>query len=455
MVGTKEKLEALRSGKKSAEEHVHEVLDAISKKNKEVNALLFLSGDALQQARNIEHKRKAGKPLGKLAGLTVAVKSCISVEGLPITAASKTLENYNGTFNAEVIEKIKAEDGIIIGMTNMDEFASGSSGEHSAFGPTQNPAAPGRIPGGSSSGSAASVAAGFCDLSLGTDTGGSIRNPASHCGIVGVKPSYGRVSRYGLLDLSMSLDQIGAFSADVYGAALLHSVIDGASSKDAATVDKPLGNYLDPKQSRLKVGISKEFEELCTDKRIWEAVMKRVQEFCQKTHSSTVPISMKHTKLAVAAYYPLVYTEFFSATRKYDGRKYGAKIEDTAGEEVLRRIAGGKLISQAEYEGQYYRKALAVKNAIAKDFADAFKHCDIIITPVTPTLPYKIGEHTSPEDEYACDAFTIPANFAGICGASVPCTTIDSTPVGIQVMAPAFEEERLFSVMFQLEKLKK
>lgn len=452
---TKATLEAIKSGKLSAEEHVHGVLDAINKRNKQINAILFLAGDALDQARTIDRKRKAGQPLGKLAGLTVAVKSCISVQGLPITAGSRVLEDYIGTFDAEVVAKIKAEDGIVIGMANMDEFACGASGEHSAFGPTDNPAAPGHISGGSSSGSAASTAAGFCDLAIGSDTGGSIRNPASHCGIVGIKPSYGRVSRYGLLDLSMSLDQIGALSRDVYGAALLHSVIDGHSTRDAVTVDKPVGKYTDPPRNRLRVGIAHEFEELCTDKRIHEAIMRRAKEFCDKTHSTIVPISLKNVKLAVQTYYPIVYTEFYSATRKYDGRKYGKKFEDAAGEEALRRVLGGRIISRAEFDGQYYRKALAVKNAIAKDLAEAFTHCDIIISPITPRLPHKIGEKISAEDEYGYDAYTIPSNLAGNCAASVPCTRIDGIPVGIQVMAPAFHEERLFATLFELEKLAK
>ena len=452
---TKATLDAIKSGKLSVEEHVHGVLDAINKRNKQINAILFLAGDALDQARTIDRKRKAGQPLGKLAGLTIAVKSCISVQGLPITAGSRVLEDYIGTFDAEVVAKIKAEDGIIIGMANMDEFACGASGERSAFGPTDNPAAPGHISGGSSSGSAASVAAGFCDLALGSDTGGSIRNPASHCGIVGVKPSYGRVSRYGLLDMSMSLEQIGALSRDVYGAALLHSVIDGHSERDAVTINKPVGKYLDPPRTRLRVGVVKEFEELCADKRIFEAVMCRAKEFCDKTHSTMVPITLKNVKLAVQTYYPIVYTEFYSATRKYDGRKYGKKFEDAAGEEALRRVLGGRIISRAEFDGQYYRKALAVKNAIAKDFAEAFTHCDIIICPITPRLPHKLGETISLEDEYGYDAFTTPANLAGICGASVPCTKIDSIPVGIQVLAPAFHEERLFAALFEFEKLVK
>jgi aspartyl-tRNA(Asn)/glutamyl-tRNA(Gln) amidotransferase subunit A len=452
---TKATIELIRSGKLTAEEHVHQTLDLINKQNKEINAILFFASDALDQARHIDRKRKAEQPLGKLAGLAIIIKSCISVQGLPVTAASRVLENHVGTYDAEVVERIKAEDGIIIGMANMDEFACGASGEHSAFGPTDNPRARGHIAGGSSSGSAASVAAGFCDLALGSDTGGSIRNPASHCGVVGIKPSYGRVSRYGLLDMSMSLDQVGAFSRDVYGAALLHSVIDGHSVRDAVTVDKPVGKYVDPPRTRLRVGVVKEFEELCTDKRIHDAIMRRVKEFCDRTHSTIIPVSLKNIKLAIQTYYPLVYTEFYSATRKYDGRKYGKKFEDAAGEEALRRVLGGRLISRAEFDGQYYRKALATKKHITEDLNEAFRDCDIIVSPVTPRLPHKIGEKISAEDEYGYDAYTIPANLAGICAASVPCTEIDGIPVGIQVMAPAFAEERLFAALFELEKLKK
>ncbi len=452
---TKDALADFASGKVTAEERVHAFLDSFRKENPHVNAILFLSGDALDHARILDRKKKAGEKLGPLAGLVIAVKSCISVEGLPITAASRVLEHYTGTFDADVIARVRAADGIIIGMTNMDEFACGISGEHSAFGPTQNPAAPGRVPGGSSSGSAASVAAGFCDIALGTDTGGSIRNPASHCNLVGIKPSYGRVSRHGLLDLSMSLDQVGALSPDVYGAALMHSVIDGHSENDPSTIDAPVGSYLDPPQARLRIGIAKEFEALCTDKRIYDAIMLRVKEFCDKTHSTIVPITLSHVKLAVQTYYPIVYTEFYSATRKYDGRKFGLKFEDAAGEEALRRVLGGRLISRAEFDGQYYRKALAVKQAIAADFNRAFKDCDVIISPITPSLPHRIGDAVSAADEYAADAYTIPANLAGICAGSVPCTRIDGIPIGLQIMAPAFHEERLFSALGQFEKFVK
>jgi aspartyl-tRNA(Asn)/glutamyl-tRNA(Gln) amidotransferase subunit A len=453
---TKGVQQAFLDGTVTMEQRVQDLLGNIEKTNGTLNALLYVAvGDALDQARKLDQKKKSGAPLGALAGLTIAVKSCINVQGLPVTAASKVLEHYTGSYDADVIARIKSADGIIIGMTNMDEFACGASGEHSAFGVTNNPAAPGRIAGGSSSGSAASVAAGYCDLALGTDTGGSIRNPASHCGVVGIKPSYGRVSRHGLLDLSMSLDQIGALANDVDGAALLHTVLDGKSANDPSTIDASIGNYRDPPRHRLRVGIVKEFETICTDKRIWDAMLAHVKAFCEKTHSTVHVVSLPNVKLAVAAYYPLVYTEFFSATRRYDGRKYGKRFEDAAGEEALRRVLGGKLISRAEFDGQYYRKALGVKHAIAADFASAFEQCDVIVAPVTPVLPHMIGDEVSAEVEYGYDAFTIPANFAGICAGVVPCTKIDEVPVGVQVMAPAFMEERMFSALKEFEKLRK
>ncbi|MBU0665794.1 MAG: Asp-tRNA(Asn)/Glu-tRNA(Gln) amidotransferase subunit GatA [Nanoarchaeota archaeon] len=448
----KEKLAQIKSGKFTAERNIQEFLKKIKQEDKKINSFLYVAKkEALKQAKEIDKKIKEKKKVGKLAGLAIAVKSCISVCGMPITCASKTLENYKGTFDADVVRKIKAEDGIIIGLTNMDEFASGSSGETSAYGATQNPKALGRIPGGSSSGSAAAVAADFCDIALGTDTGGSIRNPASHCGIIGIKPSYGRVSRYGLVDLSMSLDQIGSLCKDVFGAALMIEVIAGKSEKDPTTYDEPIKNYSNLKSEKhFRIGISKDFEALCTDKRIYKLVMEKTAELIKKTASQIININLKHVKLAVQTYYPLVYVEFFSGTRKFDGRRFGKKIEETCGEEVLRRILGGKEISRAEYGGQYYRKALATKKEIAKDLEEAFKKVDIIISPVTPRLPHKIGEKISVEDMYAYDAFTIPANLAGICAGVVPAGEIDKTPVGLQVMAPAFKEDLLLSVLNEL-----
>lgn len=445
----------IRKGQITASENIKCFLSVIRKKNPSINAILCANKNAVAEAEAVDRRIKAGKA-GKLAGLAIAVKSNISVTGMPVTCASKTLENYDGTFDADVVAAIKKEDGIIIGMANMDEFACGSSGETSAFGPTDNPAALGRIPGGTSSGSAAAVAAGFCDMALGSDTGGSIRNPASHCGVIGIKPSYGRVSRYGLVDMAMSFDQIGPLSNDVYSAALLMEVISGKSENDATTINEKVPNYaqlLKKNVKGLRIGMSREFEEMCSDKRIYKMVESAAGKFADATKSGIKKIKLPHVDLAIQAYYPIVYVEFFSGTRKFDGRKYGKKIEESCGEEVLRRILGGREISRAEYHGTYYRKALVARKMIARSFGDAFKCVDAIISPTTPMLPHKFGTKiTDPRAMYAYDAYTIPANLAGICAGVVPAGRIDGIPVGLQVMAPAFREELLLQVMAEIEK---
>ncbi len=450
---TEKKIELIKSGKLTAEQNIRELLKAIKQKNGEINAFLYVDEKgALEQAREIDKRIKNKLKIGKLAGLGIAVKANINVVGLPISCASKTLENYYGTYDADVVKKIKIEGGIILGITNMDEFAAGGSGEKSAFEETKNPSALDRIPGGSSSGSAAAVASGMCDLALGTDTGGSIRNPASHCGIVGIKPSYGRVSRYGVIDLAMSLDQVGPLAPDVYGAGLLLGVIAGHSDSDSTTFEEAVPDYNKvftlPKQ--IKLGLSPEFEKLCSNKEIYALVKKKAEELAKKINGEIKKVQLKYTPLGVQAYYPLVYTEFFSGTRKFDGRRFGKKIEDSCGEEVLRRILGGREISRAEFHGTYYRKALKAKELIKKDFETAFQEVDFILSPVTPELPYKLGYTISPEEDYALDAFTIPANLAGICAGVVPLGKIDGLPVGLQIMAPAFAEEKLIALMDRL-----
>ncbi len=406
---TEKKLLQIREGELTAAENIKGFLGAIRKTNREINAILQVNENAVAEAELVDRKIKTGKS-GKLAGLAVAVKSNISVIGMPVNCGSKTLENYYGTFDADVISAIKKEGGIIIGMANMDEFACGSSGESSAFGPTDNPAAHGRIPGGTSSGSAAAVAAGFCDLALGSDTGGSIRTPASHCGVTGVKPSYGRVSRYGLVDSAMSLDQVGAIASDVYGSALLMEVISGKSANDATTVSKGVPKYshlLKKGVKGMRIGLSREFEKMCTDKQIYCLVESKAREFAEATEGKISDIKLPHVDLAIQAFYPLQYVEFFSGTRKFDGRKYGKKIEESCGEEVLRRILGGKEISRAEYHGTYYRKALKAKALIAEGFENAFKDVDVILAPTTPMLPHKLGTRiTDPKAMYAYAAFT-------------------------------------------------
>ena len=427
---------------------IKQFLDEIEKNNKKgkaINAILEINKNA---------EKESGK--GKLSGKVIAVKSNINVRGMKTSCASRTLENYKAGYDATVIKKIKEEGGIIIGMTNMDEFASGSSGETSYFGPTKNPAAIALIPGGSSSGSAAAVAAGFCDMSLGSDTGGSIRNPASHCDIIGVKPSYGLVSRYGLIDLSMSLDQIGPFAKTVHDAALLLEVIAGHDEKDSTTFNVKIPEYskqIEKIPKSIKIGISKDFEELCQDKRINKLIEEAIERLCKEYGWQKKSVSLKYVDLAVQTYYPLCYVEFFSATRKFDGRRFGKKIEEVCGPEVLRRILGGSEISRAEFHGLYYRRALKVKELIKRDFEKAFKECDIIICPTVPKLPHKIGSKISAEEMYSYDAFTIPANLSGICALSIPCGKIDDVPIGMQIMASAFQETKMLQVARAFEKL--
>ncbi len=414
------------------------------KNGKKINAFLQLNPNAVAEAKDIDAKIK-NKKAGKLAGKIIAVKANINVLGLNASCASKTLENYKATYDADVIKKIKSEDGLIVGMTNMDEFACGGSGETSAFGPTRNPRDISLIPGGSSSGSAAAVAAGFCDAALGSDTGGSVRNPSSHCGIVGVKPTYGSVSRHGLIDLSMSLDQIGPIAKNVSDAALLHEVIYANNENDAISESGGKLNSSDVEKipKNLTVGI---LDFKSGDKRIDELISKKIEAAAKKYKWKTKKISINHIDLAVETYYPLVYVEFFSGTRRLDGRKYGIKIEDSAGAEVLRRILGGSEISKAEYHGRYYHSALKAKKIIEEEFQKAFKEVDCIISPTVPRLPHKIGEKISVEEMYSYDALTIPSNLAGNCSISIPVGEIQEIPVGMQITCDKFQEMKMLQI---------
>ncbi len=418
-----------------------------NKKGKKINAILQVNPRVLKEAEIVEKKIKEGKA-GKLAGKVITVKSNINVKGLNASCASLTLKNYTCPYDATVIKKIREEDGLIIGMANMDEFACGSSGETSAFGATRNPISLDKIPGGSSSGSAAAVSADFCDLALGSDTGGSIRNPASHCDVVGVKPTYGLVSRYGLIDLSMSLDQIGTFARNIKDALLLLNVIKGKDEKEATSFDSKEINLENLKNKKIKIGVP----EIKADKKILKLVEKRVEELAEREGWKIEKIKLPHIDLAIQTYYPICYVEFFSSTRRFDGRRYGRKIEEVCGEEVLRRILGGQEISQSEYRGRYYRKALVAKKMIRQELEKAFKKVDCIILPTVPKLPHKIGEKISVEEMYNYDALTIPANLTEIPAMSVPVGKIDGVPVGLQIMVPRFEEGRMFSIAREFEK---
>lgn len=430
-------------------ENLKEKLENIKKNNKKYNIFLELreEKELINEAKKIDEKIKKGSA-GKLAGKIIGVKANICVKGLKASCASKVLENYVSPYDAEVVSRIKKEDGLIIGILNMDEFACGGSGESSAFGPCQNPSAYGRIPGGSSSGSAASVAAGFVDISLGSDTGGSIRNPASHCGVVGIKPSYGSVSRYGLIDLSMSLDQIGPIAKNVQDAGVMLDIIYGKDDKDSIMLER----IKESNVKKLRVGVL-ELQGIKVDEKIKKMVDEKLERAKKKYGFEIKKIKINHIGLAIETYYPLVYVEFYSGTRKFDGRKYGRKIEDFAGPEVLRRILGGSEISKAEYKGRYYHDALKVKGIIEQEFSNAFKDLDCVVFPTVPRIPHKIGEKISIDEMYGYDALTIPSNLAGNCCISIPAGKLGDIPIGMQIMCDKMQDKKMIEIARMFEKI--
>jgi len=447
-----EKVAQIKKGKLTAEKNIKQFLDKIARENKKINAVLSLNPSALADARAVDKKKNKGR----LAGLGIIIKSNICVKGLECNCASKTLEGWKAPYDATVIGKIRKEDGVIIGMANMDEFACGGSGETSAFGVCKNPRALGLIPGGTSSGSAASVATDFCDIALGSDTGGSIRNPASHCGVVGVKPSYGAVSRYGLIDMTMSFDQIGPLAKDVTSCKLMLDIIKGRDENDPISFESKGGGG---KNKQITVGILKQI----ADDKIHNLVDSKIKKVAEKFGWKIKQIDLKYIDLAIQTYYPIVYTEFFSGTRKFDGRRFGKVIEESCGPEILRRIIGGNEISRAEYEGRYYKKALEVKELVRQEFEKAFKQVDCIMIPTVPRLPHKVGSQISVKEMYGYDALTTPANLAGICSVSVPAGevsgggvsegSVKGIPVGMQVMCGSLEDSKMLDIAEMVESL--
>jgi aspartyl-tRNA(Asn)/glutamyl-tRNA(Gln) amidotransferase subunit A len=440
----KTKLKEIKEGKLTAVKNVMAFSEKIAtKKIKDLNIFLNLNEDAIDQAKEIDKRIKKGTG-GKLAGLCFAVKSNISVKHMTTSCASKVLENYTSGYNATVINKLVAEDAIILGMVNMDEFACGASGETSAFGPCKNPRNPKLIPGGSSSGSAAAMAAELCDFSLGSDTGGSIRNPASHCGVVGLKPTYGTVSRYGLIDMTMSFDCIGPLTNSPEDAKLIFNIIKGQDNFDQTTKDSP---KIKPAKKGV-IGLVN-VKDFCSAE-IAELIENKTKEIAEKNNWKIKKINLP-LDIAIQTYYIIVYTEFFSATRKFDGRRFGKKIEEVAGPEVIRRIIGGSEITKAEHEGKYYREALKARNYIKQQFEKLFQEVDAIILPTVPRTPHKIGEEISIEDMYTYDVFTTPASIAGIPAISVPAGKIDDKDIGLQILAPHFQEELIFKLAKDFE----
>jgi aspartyl-tRNA(Asn)/glutamyl-tRNA(Gln) amidotransferase subunit A len=435
----KPKLKQIQQGKLSAVNNVLTFSKKIATpKTKDLNIFLSLNEEAIQQAKTIDKKISQGSQ-GKLAGLCFAIKANISVKHMTTSCASKVLEDYTSPYNATVINKLLAEDAILLGMLNMDEFASGSSGETSAFGPTKNPNNPDLIPGGSSSGPAAAIAADLADFTLGSDTGGSIRNPASHCGVTGLKPTYGAVSRYGLLDLAMSFDTIGPLTKTPEDARLIFNIIKGQDNFDQTTVD-----YKTQTSNPKKVIGLVDIQDFCS-KEIAQLIETKTNEIAKKNNWKIKKINLP-LDIAIQTYYIITYTEFFSATRKYDGRRFGKKIEEAAGPEVIRRILGGSEITRAEHDGRYYKEALKARNHIKQQFEKLFQEVDAIILPTVPKLPHKIGETISVEDMYNYDITTVLASIAGIPAISIPAGKIDNKDIGLQILTPHFQEELLFKL---------
>jgi aspartyl-tRNA(Asn)/glutamyl-tRNA(Gln) amidotransferase subunit A len=476
-----ELLKQMKSGAISAEEVTRAYLDRIDRFEGRIKAFLHRDADkALEKARDVDARRQSGQPVGELAGVPIALKDVLCTKGVPTTCASKMLENFRPPYDASVIERINAADAIPVGKTNMDEFAMGSSTENSAFGPSKNPWDQERIPGGSSGGSAAAVAADFAPISLGSDTGGSIRQPAALCGIVGLKPTYGRVSRYGLIAFASSLDQIGPFSHDLADTALLLKIIAGKDPLDATSVDEPVPDYpstLDTPPESLRIGLVREFFGEGLDSEVEAAIREAIRVY-EAAGATVKEVSLPHSKYGAPAYYLVAPAECSSNLARYDGTIFGHRASDFSaisaeeekisplirmmmasraegfGPEVKRRIMLGTFALSAGYADQYYNQALKVRRLIRNDFDEAFKDVDILVGPTTPTAAFKFGEKTAdPLAMYLSDIYTITTNLAGIPGLSIPCgLTKSGLPIGLQLMAPAFAEEKLLRTARVFEK---
>ena len=407
-------------------------------------------------------------PDGPLAGLPVAVKDNIATLTLPTTCGSHILRGYVSAYEATVVTRLRAAGAVMFGKTNMDEFAMGSSTEHSVYGPTRNPVAPDRVPGGSSGGSAAAVAAGIVRVALGSETGGSVRQPAAFCGVVGVKPTYGRVSRYGLVAFASSLDQVGVFGASVDDAALALGAIAGRDPRDATSVDVPVPDYRAAAGAPLKgvvIGKPKEYFPHDLEPRMRERC-DRALELLRAQGAEVRDVSLPHTDLAIPVYYIVAPAEASSNLARFDGVRYGLRLEGDGlrgmyeatrsggfGAEVTRRIMLGTYVLSAGYYDAYYRKAQQVRRLITRDFERVFASgVHVLFTPTTPTPAFPIGATTDPYAMYLNDIFTATANLAGVPAMSQPIGRVDDLPVGGQIIAPHFEEARMFGAAYALER---
>ncbi|OIO13911.1 MAG: Asp-tRNA(Asn)/Glu-tRNA(Gln) amidotransferase GatCAB subunit A [Ignavibacteria bacterium CG_4_8_14_3_um_filter_37_9] len=458
-----EKLRLLKEGKLSLVENVQNFLSRIEER-KNLNAFTFLfAEEAIQKATEVELKIAVGS-FGKLAGMVIAVKDVLAIKDKPLTCSSRILENFTSLYTATAVQKLLDEDAIIIGKTNCDEFAMGSSNENSAFGAVKNPLDETRVPGGSSGGSAVAVAANLCDVALGTDTGGSIRQPAAFCGIYGLKPTYGLVSRFGLTAFASSFDCIGPFANSVEDIALTLEVLAGQDKSDSTSINaekKVYPNLLGNNKQKLKIGIPKEYfvEGLSLEiKEQIELVIHKLKEL----NFSIEEVSLPHTEFAIATYYILTTAEASSNLARFDGARYGYRSKQSSslkemynasrsegfGSEVKRRIMLGTYVLSSGYYDAYYKKAQKVRRKIKEDFVKVFSKIDVLLTPTTPTTAFKLGEKTSdPLEMYLSDIFTTSANLAGIPGINIPIgKDKNNLPIGLQLLANQFEEEKLLQL---------
>lgn len=463
---------AIKAGDKKAVEVVEAVYREIDARDEQIHAYLSLSRDrALEQAGRIDALAAKGETLPILAGVPVGIKDVLTLEGLQATAGSKILEGYIAPYTSTAVQKLEAAGAVILGKLNCDEFAMGSSNENSAYGPVHNPHALDRVPGGSSGGSAAAVAAGMAVATLGTDTGGSIRQPASFCGVVGILPTYGRVSRYGLIAFASSLDRIGPFAANVRDAATVLGVIAGHDPLDATSSPLPVPDYtadLDKGVAGLRLGVPAEYfaEGLDTEVR---AAIERTIDLLRAGGAIINPISLPHTRYAIPTYYVIATAEASANLARFDGVRYGLRAQDSNtltamyrcsrdlgfGPEVKRRIMLGTYALSAGYYDAYYKKAQQVRRLLTEDFLKAFKEVDAILTPTAPTPAFKLGEKVDdPVAMYLADIYTVTASLAGICGLSVPCgKSSEGLPIGLQVLSKHFNEAMALRVGQAIEVL--
>ena len=455
-----EKISLIKESKLSLRENVAFFLKRI-KDNSNLNAFNFVFEDCVESADLIEKKIKNGSA-GKLAGMVIAIKDVLAIKDRPLTCSSSILKDFNSLYTATAVQKLIDEDAIIIGKTNCDEFAMGSSNENSAFGNVLNPIDNARVPGGSSGGSAVAVAANLCDVSIGTDTGGSIRQPAAFCGVYGLKPTYGRVSRYGLTAFASSFDTIGPFAKNINDIALVLSVIAGYDKKDSTSqnIDVPEFNSYENTEKRFKIGLPKEYFAEGLNEEIRKAIFEKV-EFLKKAGHEIINIELPHTEYSIATYYILTTAEASSNLARFDGARYGYRSKESStlrnmylnsrtegfGSEVKRRIMLGTYVLSAGYYDAYYRKAQKVRRLLKNDFDRAFEKVDLILTPTTPTTAFKLGEKSNdPLEMYLEDIYTTSANLVGVPGINIPIgKDKQGLPIGMQLMANQFEENKLIT----------